>query len=159
MKVQSWDLEDLLCRGYRYALALTRDEAAADDVLQDAWVSVLRTDTAHTPGILFRAIRSRFVDRYRRSRLVVITPLDDFDDSGVDSGFDSVIAADTLERILGELRPAEREAIYLSAVEGYTHGEIAELTDSTEGAVRIMLFRCKRKLREAIAAKERRWAG
>lgn len=156
--MDAWDIKDLLCRGYRYAFALTHDESAADDVLQDAWVSVLCSVSPRTPGVLFRAIRSRFIDRYRRSRLAFMAPVDDAD-AIVDSDECDVIAADTLERVLPDLRPAEREALYLHAVEGYTHSEIAELTESTTGAVRVMVCRARKKLREAIEQAEERCVG
>lgn len=144
------DLEALLHRGFRYALALTHDRAAADDVLQDAWVAVLNADSPRSPGVLFRAIRTRFIDRYRRSRLVVMTSLDTDSDDPVDpraaADINGIIAYDQLERALGTIRAEERELLFLSAVEGYTADEIGQLTDRTSGAVRVLLHRVRRKL-------------
>lgn len=43
---QPVDLDVLLQRGYRYALSLTHDKALAEDLLQDAWVSLLQAGAA-----------------------------------------------------------------------------------------------------------------
>lgn len=151
---QLGDLHELLNRGFRYALALTHDRAAADDVLQDAWVSVLKAGSPRSPGVLYRAIRTRFIDRYRRSRLVVMTSLDNEADQAIDPGaaadINSIIAYDQLERALSKVRAEERELLFLSAVEGYTAEEIGQLTDRTSGAVRVLLHRVRRKLQGLI---------
>ena len=63
-------------RGYRFAFSLSHDATRAEDLLQEAWVSVLRADGPHTPGYLFATIRSRFVDQYRRALIVRTDSLD-----------------------------------------------------------------------------------
>lgn len=157
------DIEDLLQRGYRYALALTHDPSSAEDLLQDAWVSVLGNGNARSSGILFTAIRSRFIDRYRRKRLVVMSSLDHSDapadwHPSVDFDLEALLAGDILERALATLRAEEREALFLSAVEGYTAVQIAELTERSPGAVRVMLWRLRAKLRDLIERQERQCA-
>ena len=151
------DLEALLDRGYRYALALCHDESAAEDLLHDAWLSVLRAGGAPKPGYLMRAIRSRFIDKHRRERLVIMTPLPaephtKVVPSQVVPGPDDELLGDAL----GKLRAEEREAIYLSAVEGMTGEEIAAKTGRTAGAVRTLLHRVRTKLRKMIE-RRRAW--
>lgn len=151
---QLGDLNALLHRGYRYALALTHNTDEADDVLQDAWVAVLNASQTRSPGILFRAIRSRFIDRYRRKRLVSMSSLDsepgEHMDPNAQCDLNGVIAYNELERALGGVRSEERELLFLSAVEGYTAEEIGDLTDRTSGAVRVLLYRVRRKLQVAL---------
>ncbi len=65
----------LLIRGYRYGLSLTHDPDQAEDLLQDAWVSVLKARGPREIGYLFASIRSRFVDRYRRKSIELVEPL------------------------------------------------------------------------------------
>ena len=149
------DIKDLLQRGYRYAYSLAHDQAAAEDILQDAWLALLKAGSARTPGYLFQAVRSRFIDRYRRERLVVITALDDagedsIKDEGESSAADAVIASDLLDRVLATLRAEEREVLYLSMVEGYTGQELADLTGRSSGAVRTLLHRVRAKVRHAV---------
>lgn len=148
------DLEQLLQHGFRYALALTHDRTRAEDVLQDAWVAVLRAGGPHRRGYLFAAIRSRFIDQYRREQLVVIEPIADPDLAGAQSAADMLGDADafradldTLARALGTLRAPEREALYLAAVEGYTAAEIAENTHQPRGTVLSLIHRARKKVR------------
>lgn len=153
------DLQTLLHRGFRYALALTHDRAEADDVVQDAWVAVLNAGQPRSPGVLFRAIRSRFIDRYRRKRLVSISSLETHPGNHIDPNSNAdiagMIAYDEIEHALGSVRAEERELLFLHAVEGYTADEIGALTDRTSGAVRVLLYRVRQKLQVALRKQER----
>jgi RNA polymerase sigma-70 factor (ECF subfamily) len=55
-----------------------------------------------------------------------------------------------MEAILAGLKPAEREILYLSAVEEYTTAEIAEMTGRPRGTVLSLLHRTKLKLRKRL---------
>jgi RNA polymerase sigma-70 factor (ECF subfamily) len=63
---------------------------------------------------------------------------------------DIVASREEVNHALGHLRPREREALYLSAVESYTAQEIADLTGSPRGTVLSLLHRAKGKLREIL---------
>ncbi len=143
------ELTSLLQRGYRYALSLTHDEARAEDLLQDALVALLRRGPLRGVGYLITTIRNRFIDLYRRERLVVMTPIDEVgeDALGAFNAPDPVIDPERLEQGLATLRPAEREALYLAGVEGYTAQEIANLTRRPRGTVLSLIHRARHKLR------------
>ena len=155
-------LGDLLERGYRYALALTHDPDGAADVLQDACVATLSAAGPWSAGYLCAAIRTRFIDQYRRRRLVVLEPYAEPGDPGdppsadlrpeASPGDEDRIRAElvSVERALGMLRPEEREVLYLTAVEGHTAQEIAELTSRPRGTVLSLIHRGRRKLREIL---------
>lgn len=153
---QGAQLRDLLQGGFRYALALTRHRAAAEDLLQDAWVAVLQARGPRNRAYLFAAIRSRFLNRYRHERLVSLVPIDEVElelanlaaegDSDWLEGVDSV----EVESALARLRPVEREAIFLSAVEDYTAQEIADLTSQPRSTVLSLIYRARQKLRRAL---------
>ena len=59
-------LEDLLHEAYRYACALTHDPMAAEELVQQACLSVIQAGGTWSRGYLLRAVRSRFYDRHRR---------------------------------------------------------------------------------------------
>jgi len=150
---QNQDLESLLARGFRFALALAHDEARAEDLLQDAWVSMLRRDAPRHVGYLFQTIRNRFLDQERRERLVTLEPLDirgDQDDLGFLAEASSWPEVGTVRQALGDLRPGEREVVYLAAIEGYTVREIADLTTQPLGTVSSLIQRARRKLRSFL---------
>lgn len=137
-------LEDLLQRGFRYALALSHSRPQAEDLVQDGVVALLRRGGPWTPAYLLRVIRNRFVDLHRRDRLVVMRALDDVPEPAVRAGFDepaAIVDPERLDRALAALRPEEREAIYLHCVEGYTAREIAEFTAQPRNTVLSLLHR------------------
>ncbi len=147
------DLEELLRRGFRFALALAHDEARAEDLLQDAWVAILRRGAPRHVGYLFQTIRNRFLDQEKRERLVTLEPLDAHDKAEELAFLDRASSwpdVESVYRALGGLRPVEREAVYLAAVEGYTVREIAELTGRPIGTVSSLIQRARRKLRDLL---------
>lgn len=151
-------LRELLQSGFRYALALTRQQSAAEDLLQDAWVAVLQAGGPRSRGYLFAAIRSRFLNRHRRERLVSLVPWDETEielaeeAAGGEEDAIALIDSAELERALALLRPLEREALFLAAVEGYTAKEIGELTQQPRGTVLSLIHRARHKLRSALTA-------
>ena len=143
------ELESLLNRGYRYALSLTHDESRAEDLVQDALVALLGRGGPRNVGYLITTIRNRFIDLYRRERLVAMTPLDDIGEDALAAldRPDPSIDREHLEQALGTLRPAEREALYLAGVEGYTAQELADMTGRPRGTVLSLIHRARGKLR------------
>lgn len=147
-------VEVLLRQGYRFALSLAHDRARAEDLLQDAWVAVLKADGPRTAAYLITAIRSRFVDQHRRA---LIAPTESLDSrpqlaTEVESEFwndpcHSVPMKMELQRTMGLLRPEERAVLLLSAVEGYTAREIGELLDAPRGTVLSLMHRARAKMR------------
>ena len=141
------DEKDLIQAGYRYALSLIHREPEAEDLVQEAWLRLYQSRGSDlNRSLLFKAIRNLFIDQHRRSRLVVFEPFDEATyDAGVDPPAAEVSMAD-LEKALDDLRPQEREAIYLHVVEEYTAREIAQLPDTPRGTVLSHIHRGKQKL-------------
>ncbi len=61
-----------------------------------------------------------------------------------------------LDPALAQMRPRDRQILWLAHAEGYSHREIAEITGLGTASIRLMLFRARRKiarlLREHIGA-------
>jgi len=157
------EIAEVLRRGFRYALSLTHDTADAEDVLQDACLSVLRSGAAFDRPYLFAAIRSRFIDRERRARRAMVAAVDPADRApprGMGEALGDAerfhAERDALRRALGRLRAAEREALFLAAVEGYTAAEIATLTGRPRGTVLSLVHRARRKLRRMLTDERER---
>lgn len=152
-------LDELLQRGFRYACSLTHDDELARDLLQDACLSISRNDGPWHPGYLFASVRNRYVDWLRRKRHVRIQPLDDLDGdpaapsvtASSSDGPNLIASAEEVERVLGTLRAAEREALYLNAVESYSADEIAALTGRPRNTILSLIHRAKLALRERLA--------
>ncbi len=147
------DLEDFLHRGFRYALSLAHDEALAEDLVQDACMKMLGTGKPWHKGYFFTTIRNRYIDIYRRSKKLDVYSLDEKTETErspylavVTDNEADISNADALEKALAQLRTPEREAIYLSAVEGYTAKEISRLTKTPRNTVLSHIHRARHKL-------------
>jgi RNA polymerase sigma-70 factor (ECF subfamily) len=142
-------------------MALTHEPDRAADLLQDACVACLSAKAPWRAGYLFRAIRSRFVDQYRRQMLAVVEPIGTEEELAQAGDFAELrnaelLVADigSLDKALGTLRPEEREVLFLSAVEGYTAQEIAELAGRPRGTILSVIHRARRKLRDLLQPSE-----
>ncbi len=142
------DLDELLQRGFTYALSLTHDRAQAEDLLQEACLRLSRRDGPWRFGYLATVVRNLTIDQHRRSQKVLFEPLAE-DSSGRPAP--NVLHDEALERALSRLRPSDRELLYLNAVEGYSTREISNLVGKPLGTVLSCLHRAKQKLREQIA--------
>lgn len=145
------ELDELLQAGYRYALALCRDGPAAEDLVQEAGLRVVRAGRDFTRGYLFTAIRNRFIDEYRRRKVVSFEPLAgrEFASKRPDHA-EQGAKRDALDRALAVLREEEREALYLHVVEGYSAAEIGEHVGRPRNTVLSWLSRGRAKLRTEL---------
>ena len=139
------DIPSLLQRGYRYAVALTADPVAADDLLQDAWLAVLRANGPREAPYLFRAIRSRWIDRYRKESRTPIT-LEEAPVVAIRAPQDRLVESDALWHGLAALSDEQREVVYLMVVEGWSAAEVAERTGRPRNTVLSTLRRGKQNL-------------
>lgn len=150
--------DELLNSGFRYAYSLTHDQAEAEDLLQDACVSILNIDGPWEKAYFFTTIRNRFIDRYRRNQKVLFLPLEGEKDGEtlpqqvavVEWNAPDVLENGALDKAMTELRAEERETMYLAVVEGYTAQEIADMTGRPRGTILSLLHRTKAKLRKTL---------
>lgn len=148
-------IDDLLDSGCRYAYSLSHDAAEAEDLLQDACLSILGSGAKWERSYLFATIRNRFIDRYRRNRKILFLSLEadhDVPDDVKNENWEStdVLLNGQLDRALASLRAEERETLFLAVVQGYTAEEIAELTSRPRGTILSLLHRTKAKLRNLL---------
>jgi RNA polymerase sigma-70 factor (ECF subfamily) len=156
------DLDDLVNRGYRFALSLTHDVARAEDLTQDAWFAILRCRGPWSREYLFTTIRNRFIDEYRRDKRVEVEPLEGHaeveagpDPQDWDVGSPFAATNGLFDEALGHLNPDERAVLYLAAVEEYTAQQIANLLDRPRGTVLSTIHRARGKLRKLMATDSR----
>ncbi len=153
-RVSQSSVESLIQAGYRYACALDSNTANAQDLVHEAWLKVSRRHgKLPDKALLFRSIRNLYIDQYRRDQRVIFSAQDD---QGLAAG-DQVGALDVAElpdaqlhRALATLRDEEREALFLSVVEGYTAQEISQLTGTVRGTVLSLIHRARVKLKNQM---------
>ena len=144
------DDEALIQVGFRYAFALTHHHHDAEDLVQAAWLKLnkRRPQVGTTKALLFTVIRNLHVDQYRWRQRVRFTSLDRAMPSETDQRDGGKEAVhEEIGRMLGCLRDAEREALFLNVVAGYSAEEIAKLTGRPRGTVLSLMHRGRQKLR------------
>lgn len=152
---------EFLNAGYRYALSLSADQQDAEDLVHDAWIRLDRRYGKCTEKpLLFRTIRNLYIDQYRRRRKIQFSEFDEnlVEHPGRENSHSSIeknlMDSDEMQMALERLRDVEREALYLSVVEGYTADEVAQMIESTRGTVLSLVHRAKGKLRKWLASEQ-----
>lgn len=147
---------------YGYAFYQLGDHHDAEDATERTFLAALAAiDGFRDEGASFRAwlfrIAHNAVSNVRRSRARRRTePLRaDWEGHAPDADPAGLVArADDLRRVVAALRqlPDERrQVIVLRFVDGLSAREIGNVLDRSEGAVRVLLHRALRELREALA--------
>ena len=142
---------------FNYARWLTKNEAEAEDVVQDACVramryfSSLRDDDAR--AWLFTIVRNTWYSRVsRRASLMEATPLDGTRDERPDDAPDPealLLQRHTVARVrtaLEELPVDFREVVVLRELEGLSYKEIAAVVRVPIGTVMSRLARARERL-------------
>jgi RNA polymerase sigma-70 factor (ECF subfamily) len=130
------------------------DAALADDLVQEAFYRFLRVNlpagaTWQTRAYLYRTASSLLADHWRRLRRERRWSLGRFfskNEPTAEPGGDSGEAM----KIFRLLKPREQELLWLAYVEGFEHREIAVALDLSEKSVRVLLFRARKKLGDAL---------
>ncbi len=140
----------------RYLLRVTGDPSMADDVLQEAYMRLLRTslpemDEAALRSYLFRTATHLVYDHWRRVRRErkVLGRLRD--EAGPARPLPPE-AADVMT-VFHRLSIRERTLLWLAHVEEYDHREIARIVGVGERSVRVLLFRARRKMARLLKAR------
>jgi RNA polymerase sigma-70 factor (ECF subfamily) len=146
---------------FNYARWLTRNEADAEDVVQDACVramrffSSLRDDDAR--AWLFTIVRNAWYSRVsRKANVAEGTRLNDGQDQRPDNALDPeerLLQQHTvgLVRAALEQLPVDfREAIVLREIEGLSYREIAEVAGVPIGTVMSRLARARERLQTIL---------
>src|SRR5439155_1732446 len=142
---------------YRYALALLRNPADAEDVTQttflNAYRAYMRGEEPLKPQnwlikIAHNAARTRYA---RASRRVKEVPLDDHVQQLAVPEEDKPDVHAVLEA-LGRLPLNQRAALVMRELEGRSYAEIAETLDVSVPAVETLIFRARRSLRLKASA-------
>jgi RNA polymerase sigma-70 factor (ECF subfamily) len=145
----------------RYCSALAYCKMDAEDLVQDVLLSAFTKfeqieKKSQLHHYLLRAARNRSISIWRKRRKETDMPELSYarlESQGIPA--DMLVDIDLLYRNLDKLPSAQRDAIVLFEISGYSMREIAEIQESTEGAVKTKVSRGRDKLRELLDESER----
>ena len=141
---------------WAYLAKITGDGQLADDLLQEAYYRFYRArtvyeDESHRRNSLFRIATNLARDsgrRARRGRLVELPEEDELPFDGETA--DRAAQRTDVRRALAQLRPSQRQMLWLAYAQGSSHEEIAEVLGVTRASVKALLFRARRKMAELL---------
>lgn len=145
-------------RIYALCLRLAGDAAHAEELVQDTFVRAweklpgFRGESAFGTWLFRIAVNVALADRRATGRREARIGLA-ADPDALPTASRSADPGDRLdmEQAIASLPPGARAVFLLYDVEGYQHGEIAEMTGIAEGTSKTQLFRARRLLREALS--------
>ncbi len=152
---------------YRFARSLTRDEADAEDVVQETYLRAFRSWTTFQAGSdvrrwLFTIARNVFLrSRERGKREVTLDndgaeavdaaqAQDHWIRRGLDPLLDRADLGPAIRDALDEIPEAYRTAVVLVDIEDQSYEDAAEILDVPVGTVRSRLFRGRKLLQERL---------
>ena len=146
----SEELEDLLNRGFRYSLSLTKDEDLAFDLVQSAYLKICEENKPLIISYLITTIRNSYIDQKRKQK----TKFKWLNSINFKKSYKPPNNVEpTLEKLIINLKDRDREILLLSVVEEYTAKEIGELLDIPRNTILTILSRTKQKLKSQLTEK------
>jgi RNA polymerase sigma-70 factor (ECF subfamily) len=140
---------------YRAAYRVTGNAADAEDVLQTLFLRLLRRERppefqSNPKAYLHRAAVNIALDVIR-ARKRNVTPDESMPNMPVDDRTREAFEAHQIVlSALAELPQKAAEMFLLKYVEGYNNHEIAKLVGTSRGAVAVMLFRARARLKKSV---------
>ena len=139
---------------YRFAYWLCRNRWQAEDLVQEALLRAWRA----WPGLREeRAVKAWFFTivhhqfQRARSRAARSGPISDDDDRAF---YPDPTQSLDVERALGELPEASREALLMQVLGGFSCSEISDALGSSEGAIMARLTRARQALRRRLGTSD-----
>ena len=148
---------------YNFARVMLGEADGAEDMLQEAFLTVARTARTYEPRGRFRAWLMRIVrnlclnriqaERVRR-RVVAQSGLDIVQPASREPSpperLERDERMDRVRRLIGELPERQREALVLYAFERMSYREIGEALDAPMGTVKTLIHRARAALARAL---------
>ncbi|WP_159473911.1 RNA polymerase sigma factor [Dyadobacter sp. 3J3] len=136
---------------YTLAYRITGDYDDANDVLQDSFMEVfLHLDQFRGEAKLGAWIKQIVVRKStKKKRIVIWQNVEEETGESINWGEIDINVAHLQTAILA-LPDGFRTIFVLAEIEGYTHREIAEMLNISEGTSKSQLFHAKRKLRSML---------
>jgi len=134
---------------WAYLMRVSGCRDVADDLLQESYCRFLAAklpemDAAESKSYLFKIATNLLRDRWPSREVPDVVG------STRQSWEDDPETRTDVRRAFEQLKPRERQLLWLAHVEGFDHREIARLTGLKVGSIRVLLFRARRELASVL---------
>jgi len=144
---------------YSVSLRIVNNEVEAEDIMQEAFLSVFRKIKTYKGEVSFGAwlkkvVVNRSLDYLKKKKVYFeeinerTTEVPDYQMKTKD------VDIRAIKKAIHELPDGYRVVLSLYLIEGYDHDEISQILGISNSASRTQLLRAKNKLRELLKGKE-----
>ncbi|MBQ7700170.1 MAG: RNA polymerase sigma factor [Clostridia bacterium] len=151
----------LLVRDYKdglimYLYGICKNIHTAEDLCEDTFVRLVTKKPKYTGKASFKTWlytigRNVAYSEMRKAHVhVSADELEIPDDMTLEERYETDERRAAVRRLAGYLKPAQREAVWLTYFEGMTVKETARIMKKNEGAVSLLLFRAKKELKKML---------
>lgn len=151
---------------YNTSLRIVKDTAAAEDVMQDSFLSAFtKLDSfkgnASFGSWLKRIVVNNSLNSYQKTKKLDETPLEDHlyriedDRDGISEQDMSQLKAAQVMKAMGQLKDNYRQSLSLHLIEGYDYEEMSAILNVSYANCRTMVSRAKDSLRKIISNNEK----
>jgi len=141
---------------YNVGYRIVNDTGEAEDVLQEAFISAFRNlhyyrGDASFGSWLKRIVVNKAINAIKKRRMEQLPENEDFDMAEkVQDERDFPFTVEMVRKAIAELPDGYRAVLSLYLLEGYDHGEIAEILGISESTSKSQFNRSKKKLRTIL---------
>lgn len=148
-------------RMYMVCVRYTKSQQEAEDVLQDSFIKVFKNLKGYRGDSrldywIKRIVVNTALNSQRKK--LYMYPMVDIDDVKNDYDHSKTLSSFQMEELLNMIRELPtgcRTVFNLFAIEGYSHKEIAEMLEVSEGTSKSQFARARKLLQEKIAGEEK----
>lgn len=143
-----------------FARSLCGNADWTDDLVQETIMRAWANQKSFEPGTnmkawLFTILRNYFFNELRKKKRVVEMQRENGAlETGMHETQSSSLHLNDLVRELDRLRPDQREALILTAVDGFSYEEAAEISGCAVGTIKSRVARARRELEERLGGPE-----
>jgi len=142
---------------WAYLARVSRDHSLADDLTQESYVRFLCASHPSDGEVaarryLFRIATNLLLDHWRRPQPSSMSDMpEELFTARCGEGLADSLAM--LGPAMAQMRPRDRQLLWLAYAEGYSHHEIAEVTGLASASIRLLLFRARRRMARLLRQK------
>jgi RNA polymerase sigma factor (sigma-70 family) len=140
----------------RFAKIVTKDNDLAADVVQDAWIKIIKgmpqlRDPVSFEAWAYRIVNNSCMDLIRKRKRRWKQQTDEvLDEETKMSSIDTFIVQDQVQALLGQLSDKHRSVLALHYLQGFEVKDIARITNTPRGTVKSQLFNAREKFRHLL---------
>lgn len=150
------DLINLIPSLRNFSLALTRNPADADDLVQEGLIKALSNIHQFTPGTnlkawLFTIVRNTFYTDCKKRQREVLSPFDETTESiAVEQTQDWTLTVEEVDAAMQQLPTDQKQALILVGSTGMSYETAAENCGCALGTIKSRVSRGRTRLRELL---------